>query len=270
MTRQDTARARMGRARHIARWLFVAAMAMAATVAQAADLQVNPIMIEFTAGEQSQAIWLTNTGTKPLKAQVRVSSWTQVDGRDQLTPTRDLVASPAILEVAAGEQQLVRLIRPRSDPSQSEAAYRLTIDELPADASAPRDPGLQFLLQYSVPVFLLAEGTEPLSPSRRTATTAVGNSDGLAVHLEVAGDASVLSIANAGRQRVRLSNLAWVDSAGKRIELVPGLFGYVLAGQRMQWTIPLSPQLRANGGSLKVRFNDDPNDQTLPLEDPHG
>ena len=44
--------------------------------------------------------------------------------------------------------------------------------------------------------------------------------------------------------------------------------GYVLAGQRMQWEIPLSPQLRAGGGSLKVRFNDDPNDQTLPLETP--
>lgn len=270
MTWQDGWRSRRVRHPRIGRWMLVAALAAAGTAAQAADLQVNPIMVEFATGEQSQAIWLTNTGTEPLKAQVRVSSWSQADGTDRLTPTRDLIASPAILEVAAGEQQLVRLIRPRTEASQSELAYRLAIDELPADAAAPRDPGLQFLLQYSVPVFVLAEGTEPLSPSRRTATTpeAAGAPAGLSASLASQGDASLLSIANPGRQRVRLSNLAWVDGTGKRTELVPGLFGYVLAGQRMQWEIPLSPQLRAGGGSLKVRFNDDPNDQTLPLETP--
>ncbi|UWX04754.1 molecular chaperone [Pseudoxanthomonas sp. NC8] len=102
--------------------------------------------------------------------------------QDQLAPTRDLVASPAILEVAAGERQLVRLIRPRAEPSASEAAYRLVIDELPADASAPRDPGLRFLLRYSVPVFVLADGDQPLSPSRRTAATpAPGRRPGRAV-----------------------------------------------------------------------------------------
>lgn len=253
---------------HIRRWLLMAALASAGPAAWAADLQVNPIMVEFTAGEQSQALWLTNSGTGPLKAQVRVASWTQPGGQDQLTPTRDLIASPAIVEVAAGEQQLVRLIRPQPVPLQSEAAYRLTIDELPADTSEPVDPGIRFLLRYSVPVFVLAQGTEPLSPSRRTANTpaSAGNPNNLSAYLETQGDASLLSIANPDRQRVRLSNLAWVDAKGNRTELVPGLFGYVLAGQRMQWTIPLSPQLRANGGTLKVRFNDYPNDQTLPLE----
>ncbi|WP_372015126.1 fimbrial biogenesis chaperone [Pseudoxanthomonas sp. 10H] len=249
-------------------WFVMAALALAATVAQAADLQVNPIMVEFTAGEQSQAIWLTNTGTQPLKAQVRVSRWTQADGQDQLAPSRDLVASPAILEVAAGEQQLVRLIRPNPAPATAEMAYRLAIDELPADASAPREPGLQFLLRYSVPVFVLAEGNQPLSPSRRSATTPgqAGVPAGVSASLEPQGETSLLSVANPGGQRIRLSNLAWIDGGGQRTEVVPGLVGYVLAGQRMQWAIPLAPPLRANGGSLKVRFNDDPNDQTLPLE----
>ena len=80
------------------------------------------------------------------------------------------------------------------------------------------------------------------------------------------GDKSLLRVSNPARQRVRMSNLAWVGSDGQRTELASGLFGYVLAGQEMQWTIPLSPQQRAKGGTLKVRFNDDPNDQTLPLE----
>ncbi|UNK56750.1 fimbria/pilus periplasmic chaperone [Pseudoxanthomonas daejeonensis] len=267
---QDRPRPPKGRGSRIRGWLLLAALALAGPAALAANLQVNPIMLEFAPGEQSQAVWLSNTGTEPLKAQVRVSAWSQAGGTDQTEPSRDLVASPAILEVAAGQQQLVRIIRPRSEPLQTEAAYRLTIDELPADGSEPQRSGLQFLLRYSVPVFVLAEGTEPLSPSRRTASTppSTGTPTTLSARLEARGDASLLSITNPERQRVRLSNLVWVDTGGHRTELAPGLFGYVLAGQRMQWTIPLSPQQRANGGSLKVRFNDDPNDQTLPLENP--
>lgn len=259
-----------GRSSLTGRWLLLAAGLLAGPTALAADLQVNPIMLEFAPGEQSQALWLSNSGTQPLKAQVRIGRWTQAEGKDQNEPSRDLVASPAILQIAAGEQQLVRLIRPRPEPLQAEAAYRLTIDELPADGAEPLDSGVQFLLRYSVPVFVLAEGTEPLSPSRRTAntTTSAANPMPLSARLEPQGDASLLSISNPGRQRVRLSNLAWVDRTGQRAELVPGLFGYVLAGQRMQWTIPLSPQLHAGGGTLKVRFNDDPNDQTLPLDAP--
>ena len=85
MTWQDGWRSRGVRHPRIGRWMLVAALAAAGTAAQAADLQVNPIMVEFATGEQSQAIWLTNTGTEPLKAQVRVSSWSQADGTDRLT-----------------------------------------------------------------------------------------------------------------------------------------------------------------------------------------
>ena len=88
----------------------------ATTAAAAADLQVNPIMVEFLPEEQVQAVWLTNSGTAPLKAQVRVAAWHQSGGEDRLEATRELVASPAILEIAAGEQQLVRLVRPGARP----------------------------------------------------------------------------------------------------------------------------------------------------------
>lgn len=250
-------------------WLLAAGLAWAGSAAHAADLQVNPILVEFAPGEQSQAVWLTNTGTEPLKAQVRVSRWTQQGGEESLEPTRDLLPSPAIVEVAAGQQQLVRVIRPSPVPTQSEAAYRLTIDELPPADDKRTDTGLQFLLRYSIPTFVLAEGTEPLSPSKRETGEPLPPPQVVA-RLYPQANASLLEVSNPGRQRARLSALSWVDAAGKRTPLVPGLVGYVLAGQRMQWTIPLAQQVRANGGSLKVRFNDDPNEQTLPLDDTGG
>lgn len=266
-TGQDGRRPLAGRFSRRVHWVLAASLALTFTFAEAANLQVNPILVEFAPGEQSQALWLSNTGTEPLKAQVRVSAWTQINGKDELAPSRDLLASPAILEVAAGERQLVRLIRPSPTPVPVEMAYRLTIDELPVDASKPQDSGVTFLLRYSVPVFVLAEGDTPLSPSRRTATSpVVGKPAQLSASLQPQGETSVLRIANPGRQRVRLSALAWEAADGKRTELTPGLLGYALAGQQMQWTIPLSPQLHARGGRLKARFNDDPNEQPLPLE----
>lgn len=249
------------------RWLLALAAMLFAATASAADLQVNPILVEFAPDEQSQALWLTNTGTAPLKAQVRVARWTQQDGRDHLDPTRELVASPAILEVPAGQQQLVRLIRPTPSAVSAEAAYRLTIDELPGADAAARDPGLQFLLRYSVPVFVLAPGSSPLSPSRRTAgDTTPPAPVTLTARLEPQGETSLLQVSNPAHQRVRLSGLAWVDTSGRRTNLAPGLLGYVLAGQTMHWEIPLTAQARAGGGSLTVRFNDDPNEQPLPLD----
>ncbi len=89
---------------------------------------------------------------------------------------------------------------------------------------------------------------------------------GLSARLDTQGAGNTLSITNSGRQRVRLSGLVWIDGNGRQTDIAPGLLGYVLAGQRMQWTIPLPQQLRASGGGLKVRFNDDPNHQTLPMD----
>ncbi|UWX04455.1 hypothetical protein H1235_05500 [Pseudoxanthomonas sp. NC8] len=70
MARQAGPRSRRARGPRIGRWLSIAALVLAGPAAIAADLQVNPILVELLAGEQSQAVWLTNTGTDPLKAQV--------------------------------------------------------------------------------------------------------------------------------------------------------------------------------------------------------
>lgn len=250
-------------------WRHVLALAgiLAASVAPAADLQVNPIMLEFGPGEQSQALWLTNSGTSPLKAQIRVAAWTQSNGEDVQTPSRDLVASPAILEVPPGERQLVRLVRPHVGPVQTEQAYRLTVDELP-QMEAEAKTGLNFLLRYSIPVFVTPDDLGPLGPTRRAAEPAPVDLDALSIQLGPStGEASLLRIGNPGRQRVRFSDLVWVDGEGKRTSVVPGLLGYALAGQSRQWNIPLPASLRSGGGNLRARINDEASDRLLPLEE---
>ena len=96
-------------------FLAVLAGCLVQSPASATGVQVTPISFDFTAWDQAQALWLTNTGQQPVNVQIRIFAWSQADGDDQLTPTRDLVPSSAILTLTPGQRQLVRLMRLNRD-----------------------------------------------------------------------------------------------------------------------------------------------------------
>jgi len=244
-----------------------ACLLLAAGVLPAANLQVAPILVEFPPQEQSQALWLTNSGDQPLQAQVRVQRWTQEGGADQLASTRDLVASPALLEVAPGQRQLVRIVRLQSGPMAGEQAYRLLVDELPSagDASG-QESGLNFLLRYSIPVFVGTPAPAPVETGRRRPPPPTAPTTDLSM-LSANWQEGQLQVENRGDRRARLSQLAWINSDGTRVELKPGLLGYVLAGQRMQWALPQTQQVRP-GGHLVATFDTGHDEQALPLVAP--
>ncbi|MDO9360650.1 MAG: fimbria/pilus periplasmic chaperone [Polaromonas sp.] len=227
--------------------------------AHAASLQVAPISLEFSPQEQAQSIWLSNTGTTPVRAQVRVLQWSQPEQADLLAPTRELVPSPPMVEIAPGEKQMIRIIRTQPGMPDSEKSFRLIVDELPGPSGAAAAPGggLQFLLRYSVPVFVSVAAPVPAS-SKPTDVS------GLSATLE--GPPPVLAVANSGKQRIKISQLVYVDAQGQRTSLAPGLLGYVLSGQRMRWPLNLpAGQTLPAGGVFKAKFNADLEEQTLPL-----
>lgn len=228
--------------------------------AMAASLQVAPILVELEDGMNAEALWLTNSGEAPIRAQVRVLAWSQAASEDELQPSRDLLASPPILEIAPGERQLVRIVRPDPGPVQAEQAFRLLVDELPSP-ELEASSGLQFLLQYSIPVFVLPPGVAPRDAAGPDAAT---DASALSATVTDAGAQAMLTVVNRGNQRVRLSALASVDASGTETMLLPGLVGYVLAGQRMQWPLEVAADA-LRGHHLKARLNDDRESQTLPL-----
>src|SRR5688500_4736362 len=105
----------------------VLSLALCAT-ANGASLQVSPTSVTLQAPQNADGLTLTNTGTAPLHAQVRVFRWTQQDNEEKLEPTRDLAISPPMLQLAPGAQQLVRIIRLGSPPMDAETSYRLIVD----------------------------------------------------------------------------------------------------------------------------------------------
>jgi len=217
--------------------------------ALAASLQVSPVTIDLQARQNSEGLWLSNSGTQPLQAQVRVYAWVQEGGEDLLKPTNDMVASPPMLTIQPGQRQIVRLVRVGAGqaPPSMEKAYRVVMDELPVGEGAE---GVKFVLRYSVPIFIAPPTTEPAARGQAIAAPPLdwGLQDGPA--------GVVLTASNKGRVRAKVTNVSLAGRNGKKIVLSEGLYGYVLPGSVRHWTLTRETGAAARGGTLDLSVND--------------
>ncbi|HJU07250.1 MAG TPA: molecular chaperone [Rhodanobacteraceae bacterium] len=241
----------------MSRGLLTAAMAAIAGFAGASGLQVAPVGLEFRPSNSAQGLWLTNTGSEPLHAQVRVFHWTQVDGKDELSPTQALVASPPMLALAPGAQQMIRVIRLGSaDNGNAEDAYRLLVDELPEPA-AQQQTGVRYVLRYSVPVFV--------QPASMPDPAAIASA--LQWSLIRGGAVVTLQVHNSGVAHAQLSDVVLSPPAGAPTTVSTGLLGYVLPGMTMRWSLKISGAQLPPGTQLKAAINGKPVEQTLAVGD---
>lgn len=224
---------------------LLACALFAASPSRASSLQVAPTGLALAANQNADVLTLTNSGSEAMRAQVRVFHWTQHDGKDVLEPTRDIVATPAMLSIAPGTSQLVRVVRLTS-PGAMEGSYRVIVSELPPPKKPGAKVGLQFALEYSLPVFLLPPAT--------------AQAGGYALHARRAGN--TLEVSNSGRMHARLSTVSQVGADGRKTTLFPGLLGYVLPGQTMRWTLP--PAKDSGTSAFEAVINDDNAASPLP------
>lgn len=228
------------------RGILLACLLAAASHASASGLQIAPTGLQIVPGGPAQALWLTNTGDRELHAQVRAFHWSQATGHDELEPTQAVAASPPMLNIPPGGRQLVRVIRTGQDGASSgEQAFRLLVDELPLGES--KGTGVQYVLRYSVPVFV---GTPGATPALQWST-------------HVGTEGLELNIHNPGAVHAQVSALNLSQPGAAPVELVPGLLGYVLPGATMHWTLALPAGANATNASIKALINGEPTDQTL-------
>ena len=231
------------------RHIVFAALALAQAAASASGLQVSPVTLTLQAAQNADGLWLSNTGDTVVHAQVRVYRWTQENGAEKLTPSRELLVSPPMVQLAASERQLIRVIRTGAPAGTVEDSYRVIIDELPVEVKEKK--GLQLVLRYSVPIFL-ASANAPAAPSGLT--WAVRQEEG---H-------PVLEVANGGGMHAQLADLEFVDNAGRRTQVHAGLMGYVLPGARMRWPLKTSAEVFTLGGVLETKINGNATQENIP------
>ncbi|MGH8821321.1 MAG: fimbrial biogenesis chaperone [Rhodoferax sp.] len=221
--------------------LLACVATLGCAAAFASGLQVAPVSLTLKATQNAEGLWLSNTGENVVHAQVRVYRWTQEDGADKLAPTRGLVASPPMVALAVGERQLIRAIRLGAPPARgAEEAYRLIIDELPVHE--PKQKGLQYVLRYSVPVFIEPSGA-PASPPQ------------LQWALQREGGKTLLEVSNTGGTHAQIADVAYTDAAGKRTDIARGLLGYVLPGVHMRWAVKVPAAALGDGVRWEAMIN---------------
>ncbi|OEZ01205.1 MULTISPECIES: fimbria/pilus periplasmic chaperone [Stenotrophomonas] len=200
-------------------------------------LEVSPLRVELGPGQPDAELWLYNDSAQPWTGQARLYAWDQATHEERLQPTAALAVSPAALQVPAHARQRLRVVRLGPAPV-AEQGYRLV---LRAGAESPP-------VQVSLPVFVAGAAASP-APA-------------LAVRLLDAGEPAVLELYNGGARHARLADLAWVAANGQTRPILPGLAGYVLAGQTRRWVLPGTAEAYRDG-----RFSARIGDQAAQLLD---
>ncbi|RWR02339.1 molecular chaperone [[Pantoea] beijingensis] len=252
--------------------LVISLLSIASPTWAASSVLVWPIYQIIEADQNGSALWLENRGAEPVSLQVRVLAWKQENFDDRYANQTDVVASPPFATIAAGQRQLIRLMRNTPVSPGSEKAFRIIIDEVPSPMAAPEQNGdkavvgLQLQMRYLLPLFVDGEGiwTNERSDVKRDISTA--SKPVLHWSLDNVDGKTFLRIRNNGVVHARLSNVFW-SAAGNNKQgvkiMMPGFMGYVLPGQQMRWAVPAGV---IAGGQLNAQIADN----TQPIVIPRG
>jgi fimbrial chaperone protein len=204
----------------------LAALLARAPPARAAEVQVNPVLVELSTAAPSAIVALRNVGKEVARFEVQVRAWSQSEaGEMELVATDDVVAYPPVVALAPGEQRNLR-VGGATPPGPLEKSYRLFIKELPAPPTPGAGSGVRVLSRIGLPVFV--------APRETVERVALQD---LAVH-----DRKVtFTLRNTGTVRVRPSSVVVTASAagaGPALERELAAW-YVLAGGARRYELEL-------------------------------
>jgi fimbrial chaperone protein len=206
---------------------LVASLFAAAPLASlAGSFEVNPIRVDLSPAARSAAVTVRNSGAEQVVVQISVQAWSQESGKDVLGNTSDVIISPPIATIPAGQEQVVRIGLRRAPDAQQELSYRLFLQEVPPPPQ-PGFQGLQVALRIGLPIFV-----QPRSgPAKAT----------LVWDAQLRADGSVaLKLQNRGTGHIQISDVAMYLPDGKEPIAAHSSLAYVLPGQSREWDLKLT------------------------------
>jgi fimbrial chaperone protein len=208
---------------------FCLGLAAIPALAGAGSFQVTPIRMEFSGQQRTAALTVRNDTAEPLVVQIELMDWTQRDNQDVYAETADLLATPPIVTVAAGRDQVFRVgLRRAPDPSR-ELSYRVFLREI-VPPPAKDFTGLQVSLRVGVPAFV-----KPIAPGAKAEVrwSARAMPDG---RLSVTAK-------NAGNMHLQIVDVR-VNVPGTEAAIATtDQMIYVLADQTREWQLELKNAL---------------------------
>lgn len=234
--------------------LVSALLALCTTAAMAAaPLMIWPVDPVITGSQRAVALWLENRGTAPVAMQVRVFRWSQNEGEDQFTAQQQVMASPPIAQIPPGRRQMVRLIATQAVAAGEEQAFRVLVDELPAQAAASADTGqdavaaVQLQIRYAIPLFVYGPNTVParLADARSLIDGTAVLEPTLSWQLVQQGGTPQLVVRNQGPSHARITEVGWAQTAHS-------VLSYVLPHSEVRLNLAAPP---AQAQTLRATVN---------------
>jgi len=218
-----------------------------ATVVNAANLGVNPVRVTLSDKQKMGTLTVRNDGAEPVPMQLEVLNWSQEEGNDVFTPTRELIVNPPIFTIPAGGSQLIRVGLRGAPDAQRELTYRIIMQELPP----PPDPdfnGTKMLMRVSLPVFVLPK----IAAKPVLRWQAVRTSDG----------SLKISLNNDGNAHIQIINFSLSKPGSSQPWITQQASDYVLIGQSLDWVLPASADysIPQSGASIKLFAETDAGD----------
>lgn len=216
---------------------------LAPQVAVAADWNVDPVRIELSPEQQTAAIIVRNESDQPSSMQIQAVAWSQVDGKDVYTPTRELLVSPPVVTIAPKSDQVIRVALRRQADASKELTYRVNLQELPAQPS-PDFTGVHVALRVGLPVFVQPHKGEAKPKMAWTVSRMADNT------LKV-------GVQNQGNAHVQISDFALYTPGSERPITGEAGSSYVLAGQSQEWLLKTNPSEKFADGRLRLKAHTD-------------
>lgn len=206
-----------------------------------ATFLIWPIYPKIEANEKAAAVWLENTGKSDAMVQIRVFKWDQKQQQDSYNEQNEVIASPPIAKIKAGEKHMLRLTRAAQTAEGQEVAYRVIVDELPIqlDEHAQDTSKVSFQMRYSIPLFVYGNN---LGSGLTQETQKINAKNHLAQPIltwwikDNAQGKTELYIKNSGLKFARLSGIKSSPDTQKML-LGNEAFGYILAQSTMKFDV---------------------------------
>ena len=208
---------------------------------------ISPILVELSPKYRVASVTLTNPSAQAKTFQAQTLSWRQLEAADQYAESGDLLVSPPIAQIGAGQAQVFRVVLRGAPPVQAENAYRLILEDITDESERRKDEAVvHMVLRFSLPVFAAPSAIARAMPRWSVCAAPAGK--------------GCVRLDNDGNRRIRLSALN-VDGQGWHQELPGGVT--VLAGAWRQWTfdqaaatpgLPLRVSATSESGPLNAEI----------------
>lgn len=200
----------------------------AALPAAAGSFSISPVRVELSSKQTMGVLTVRNEEDAPVFIQVETLAWSQADGNEVYTPTRDILATPPVFTVPAKGQQILRIALRRPADATAELNYRLVLQEVMPEA--PKDfTGLRVALRLSLPIFVQPPAGSQAELEWRA-------------HFDTDGNL-VVEANNTGNGHIQLSGFSVHYADRAEATFTHSGAKYVLPGSQVRWTF------KQDGGS---------------------